>query len=99
VRILYCYYQLTTDKMLGGGQLALRKSFNTKLTLTVLLIAVSQFNFGFDQQGFSSTQAMTAFATQFGTYNAATHNYTLSTVWVSFFNSFIYLGQAAGGNT
>ncbi|KAH8883692.1 general substrate transporter [Thozetella sp. PMI_491] len=82
--------------MLGLGKLALRESFNTKLTLTVLLIAISQFNFGFDQQGFSSTQAMPAFAAQFGNYNEKTKTYALDTVWVSMFNSFTYLGQAFG---
>ncbi|KAL1904345.1 hypothetical protein Sste5344_009963 [Sporothrix stenoceras] len=79
-----------------GQHLSLRASFNTRLTLTVLLIAVSQFNFGFDQQGFSSTQAMDAFAKQFGKYNEAKGTYALPTVWVSMFNSFIYLGQATG---
>ena len=56
---------LRSEAMLGFGHLALRESFNTRLTLTVLLITISQFNFGFDQQGFASTQAMDAFAAQF----------------------------------
>ncbi|KAH7011328.1 hypothetical protein EDB80DRAFT_749804 [Ilyonectria destructans] len=34
------------------GHLAIRETFNSALTLTILLIAVSQFNFGFDQLDF-----------------------------------------------
>lgn len=82
--------------MLGFGHLALRQSFNTKLTLTVLLITFSQFNFGFDQQGFSATQAMNAFQKQFGVYSAKSKTYSLNPAWVSYFNGFIYLGQAFG---
>ncbi|KAJ5655253.1 hypothetical protein N7507_007203 [Penicillium longicatenatum] len=82
--------------MLGFGHLALRESFNTRLTLSVLLIAISQFNFGFDQQEFASAQAMDAFAKQFGKYNAETRTYALPTTWLSFFNGFNYLGQALG---
>jgi MFS transporter, SP family, sugar:H+ symporter len=82
--------------MLGLGHLALRESFNRTLTLTVLLIAISQFNFGFDQQGFSSTQAMDAFDRQFGKWDPEKKKWYLPTVWLSFFNSFNYLGQAFG---
>jgi SP family sugar:H+ symporter-like MFS transporter len=82
--------------MLGFGHLGLYDTFNTKLTLTVLLIAFSQFNFGFDQQGFATTQAMDAFDRQFGEYNAVKKVYMLDPVWLSFFNGFNYLGQAFG---
>lgn len=82
--------------MFGFGHLALRESFNKKLTLTVLLITVSQFNFGFDQQGFAATQAMDAFAKQFGVFDPDTKTRVLEPVWLSFFNGFNYLGQAAG---
>jgi MFS transporter, SP family, sugar:H+ symporter len=82
--------------MLGLGHLEFGKTFNRRLTLTVLLIAVSQFNFGFDQQGFSTTQAMSFFARQFGKYDDVEDEYYLPTVWLSFFNGFMYLGQAFG---
>jgi MFS transporter, SP family, sugar:H+ symporter len=82
--------------MLGLGHLQFGKTFNRRLTLTVLLIAVSQFNFGFDQQGFSTTQAMSYFARRFGKYDIAEDEYYLPTVWLSFFNGFMYLGQAFG---
>ncbi len=42
------------------------------------------------------TQAMDAFARQFGSYNSKTKTYGLDPVWVSFFNGFNYLGQATG---
>jgi hypothetical protein len=82
--------------MLGLGHLALRESFNKTLTLTILLIAFSQFNFGFDQQGFASTQAMNAFDRQFGEFDPKKKKWYLPTVWLSFFNGFNYLGQAFG---
>ena len=76
--------------------LALRETFNSRLTWAILLITFSQFNFGFDQQGFASTQAMDAFAQQFGEYDAKKKVWFLPTVWLSWFNGFNYLGQAAG---
>lgn len=82
--------------MLGFGHLDFRGTFNKRLTTAVLLITISQFNFGFDQQGFAATQAMTAFDKQFGHWDEAKQDYVLDTVWLSFFNGFIYLGQAAG---
>jgi hypothetical protein len=82
--------------MFGLGHLALRESFNKTLTLTILLIAFSQFNFGFDQQGFASTQAMDAFDRQFGEFDPEKKKWYLPTVWLSFFNGFNYLGQAFG---
>lgn len=82
--------------MLGFTHLALRQTFNKRLTLAVTLIAISQFNFGFDQQGYSATQAMEPFIRQFGKWDAAEQEWMLPTVWLSFFNGFNYLGQAAG---
>lgn len=81
--------------MLGFGHLGLSSTFNRTLTLTVLLITVSQFNFGFDQQGFSTTQAMDAFQENYGVYNEEKGRH-LEPVWLSYFNAFNYLGQAAG---
>lgn len=82
--------------MLGFGHLDFRGTFNKQLTTAVLLITISQFNFGFDQQGFAATQAIDAFAKQFGHWDEVKQEYVLNTVWVSFFNGFIYLGQAFG---
>ncbi|KAM5349807.1 hypothetical protein ACJ41O_006312 [Fusarium nematophilum] len=76
--------------------LALRETFNVRLTLTVLLIAFSQFNFGFEMAVFSGTQAMNYFEKQFGSWNPATEKYTLDPLWLSLFNSLPYIGFAAG---
>lgn len=81
--------------MFGFGHLDLRSTFNTRLTLTVLLIAVSQFNFGFDQQGFSGIQAMDAFDRQFGVQDSKGQWY-LPTVWLSLFNGLQYIGFGSG---
>lgn len=72
------------------------RHFNKQLLLACLLIAVSTFNYGFDNQGFATTQAMTAFTRQFGVYNAKTKTYALQTYWLSLFNSLNYIGFAAG---
>lgn len=77
-------------------RLALRESFTPRLTLTVLLIAFSQFNFGFDQQGFSATQAMDAFEEQFGVYSGAKAAWVITPSWLSLFNSLNYIGFAFG---
>lgn len=51
---------------------------------------------GFDQQGYSATQAMDPFIRQFGRWDAEEGEYVLPPVWLSFFNGFNYLGQATG---
>lgn len=84
--------------MLGFGHLALRETFNKRLTLSVLLIMFSQFNFGFDQQGFAASQAMESFAKQFGKWDPKKEEWYLPSVWLSWFNGLNYLGQAAGEN-
>lgn len=76
--------------------LSITKHFNRRLFLSVLLIAVSQFNYGFDNQAFAQTQAMDAFTRQFGEYNAKTKKYALPTSWLSLFNSTPYAGFAVG---
>lgn len=76
--------------------MALRETFNLKLSLTILLIAVSQFNFGFDQQGFNTTQAMDAFQRTFGSYNEAEGHYYLESWWLSLFTGLPYIGFGCG---
>ncbi|QRD85451.1 general substrate transporter [Aspergillus flavus] len=70
--------------------------FNTRLALACSLIAVSSFNYGFDNQGFATTQAMDAFDKRFGDYNPGTKAYALDPAWLSLFNSLNYIGFAAG---
>ncbi len=75
------------------------RHFNRQLGLACLLIAVSTFNYGFDNQAFATTQAMTAFAKQFGVYNPKTKKYALETYWLSLFNSINYIGFGTGRRT
>ncbi|KAH8895355.1 general substrate transporter [Thozetella sp. PMI_491] len=70
--------------------------FNRRLALACAIIAVSTFNYGFDNQAFASTQAMDAFEKQFGVYNAKTGAYALEPYWLSLFNSMNYIGFAIG---
>ena len=69
---------------------------NTRLALACSLIALSSFNYGFDNQAFATTQAMNAFDKQFGYYDAKTKNYALEPYWLSLFNSLNYIGFRAG---
>ncbi|KAF5027092.1 hypothetical protein F66182_804 [Fusarium sp. NRRL 66182] len=70
--------------------------FNQRLALSCVLIAVSTFNYGFDNQAFATTQAMDAFERQFGVWDEATGVYLLEPYWLSLFNSLNYIGFAAG---
>lgn len=70
--------------------------FNRSLLLSVLVIAVSTFNYGFDNQAFATTQAMDAFAKQFGAYDKASGSYELNAVWLSLFSSLNYIGFVVG---
>jgi hypothetical protein len=46
------------------------KYFTKHLVLACGVVAISTFNYAFDQQGFNSTQAMDAFDKQFGYYSS-----------------------------
>ncbi|RSL73661.1 hypothetical protein CEP54_000031 [Fusarium duplospermum] len=70
--------------------------FNRRLTLACMLIAVSTFNYGFDNQAFASTQAMDAFEKQFGHWDEKKGAYALEPYWLSLFNSLNYIGFAFG---
>ncbi|RKK94848.1 hypothetical protein BFJ71_g8715 [Fusarium oxysporum] len=70
--------------------------FNRRLALSCVLIAVSTFNYGFDNQAFATTQAMDAFDKQFDVWNEKTGTYILEPSWLSLFNSLNYIGFAAG---
>lgn len=76
--------------------LSISKHFNGTLTLSVLLIAISQFNYGFDNQAFAQTQAMEAFDKQFGEYNPAKGAYAIPTKWLSLMNGLPFIGFAIG---
>ncbi|KAK0108694.1 hypothetical protein ONS95_003485 [Cadophora gregata] len=72
------------------------KHFNAVLLRSVLLIFLSTMNYGFDNQGFNTTQAMIPFKREFGVLNPKTHKYILEPYWLSLFNSLNYIGFAAG---
>ncbi|VUC31109.1 unnamed protein product [Clonostachys rosea] len=78
---------------LGFGK---ARYFNGTLFLSVVIIAVSTFNYGFDNQAFATTQSMDYFARQFGERNAKTGVYELPSDWLALFNSLNYIGFAAG---
>ncbi|KAF4448421.1 sugar transporter, partial [Fusarium albosuccineum] len=72
------------------------KTFNKRLTFSVALIAISQFNFGFDQQAYSTTQAMDHFERQFGSYDEEEGHWTIPPYELSLLNSLPYLGFIVG---
>ncbi len=70
--------------------------FNQKLSFSIFVIAVSTFNYGFDNQAFATTQAMEAFTRRFGEYDESTGSYAIESQWLALFNSLNYIGFAAG---
>ncbi|KAF4914517.1 High-affinity glucose transporter ght1 [Colletotrichum viniferum] len=78
------------------GISSITQHFNARLAASVLLIALSQFNYGFDNQAFTSTQAMDAFERQFGEHDPATKAYAIPTYFLSLLNSLNYIGFAIG---
>ncbi|CAH0022149.1 unnamed protein product [Clonostachys rhizophaga] len=72
------------------------KHFNRQLSLSFLVIAISTLNYGFDNAGYSTTQAMEPFQKQFGNYDEATGKYRIPPQWLSLFNSLNYIGFGAG---
>jgi len=76
--------------------LPLRRNFNKQLMLSCLLIAVSTFNYGFDNQGFATPQAMDSFQKQFGDFDAKSQKYVVRPYWLSLLNSLNYIGFGAG---
>ena len=70
--------------------------FNRRLALSVTLIAVSQFNYGFDNQAFATTQAMEEFNRQFGQCDSVTDKCDIPSHLLSLLNSLPYIGFAVG---
>lgn len=74
----------------------LKTEFNPVLSCTCLLLVCSSFSHGFDNQGFSTIQAMDSFTEQFGEYNPATKSYSIPAYFLSYLNSLQYIGFAFG---
>ncbi|KAJ3538535.1 hypothetical protein NM208_g5871 [Fusarium decemcellulare] len=72
------------------------KQFNKQLAAAFVVIAVSTFNYGFDNAGYATTQAMEPFQRQFGEYNESEGIYRLPSQWLALFNSLNYIGYGAG---
>jgi SP family sugar:H+ symporter-like MFS transporter len=53
-------------------------------------------NYGFDNQGIATSQAMAAFQKQFGDYNPKTKTYAIPSFWLSLLNSLNFIGFAFG---
>lgn len=72
------------------------RHFTPRLALSVALIALSTFNYGFDNQGIATSQAMLAYKKQFGDYNPKTNKYAVPTYYLSLLNSLNFIGFAVG---
>ncbi|QGA16551.1 hypothetical protein EYB26_004218 [Talaromyces marneffei] len=70
--------------------------FTPRLAATVSLIALSSLNYGFDNQGLATSQAMATYKHQFGVYNPKTNSYAIPTYWTSLLNSLNFIGFAFG---
>lgn len=73
-----------------------KDQFNRTLGLSCFLLVCSSFSHGFDNQGFATIQAMDAFIKQFGEYNSNSQAYSIPTKFLSYLNSFQYIGFAFG---
>lgn len=74
----------------------LKESFNLTMALSSLLLICSSFSHGFDNQGFATIQAMDSFTEKFGEYNVRTGVYAIPPKFLSYLNSFQYIGFAFG---
>lgn len=72
------------------------RHFTPRLALSVALIALSTFNYGFDNQGIATSQAMLAYKKQFGDFNPKTGAYAIPTYYLSLLNSLNFIGFAVG---
>jgi SP family sugar:H+ symporter-like MFS transporter len=74
----------------------LRRHFTPRLAGAVGLISLSTLNYGFDNQGIATSQAMSAYKKQFGVYDPANETWAIPTYWTSLLNSLNFIGFAAG---
>lgn len=72
------------------------RQFNLTLGLTFLLLVSSSFTWGFDNQGYATIQAMDSFLKQFGDQDPKTGVYSIAPKFLSYLNSFQYIGFAFG---
>lgn len=72
-----------------------RELFNRKLAFTAFILALSQFNFGFEGAAFNNIQAMHHFIKDFGTKQPS-GEYIIESTWLSLFNGCSIIGFAVG---
>ncbi|KAL2869712.1 general substrate transporter [Aspergillus lucknowensis] len=72
------------------------KHFTPRLAAAVGLISLSTLNYGFDNQGIATSQAMASYKRQFGVYDPETQSWAIPTYWTSLLNSLNFIGFAAG---
>ncbi len=72
------------------------RNFTPRLALSVALIALSSGNYGFDNQGIATSQAMLPYKKQFGDYDPKTNTYAIPTYFLSLLNSLNFIGFAVG---
>lgn len=70
--------------------------FTPRLGAAVGLIALSTLNYGLDNQGIATSQAMTTYKKQFGEYDPSLGEYAIPTFWSSLLNSLNFIGFAIG---
>lgn len=70
--------------------------FTPRLGAAVGLIALSSLNYGLDNQGIATSQAMTTYKKQFGEYDPSLGEYAIPTFWSSILNSLNFVGFAIG---
>jgi MFS family permease len=70
--------------------------FTGQLALAFAVIAISTFNYGFDNAGYATIQAMDGFIERFGEYDEELGAHRLVPYWLSLFNSLNYIGFGAG---
>lgn len=75
---------------------SLTEDFTTTEFLSCTLLVMSSFTWGFDNQGFATIQAMDSFLETFGEYNSQAGSYIIPTKFLSYLNSFQYLGFVVG---
>lgn len=72
------------------------RHFTPRLAGAVGLISLSTLNYGFDNQGIATSQAMQAYEKQFGVYDPSTKTWAIPTYWTSLLNSLNFIGFAVG---
>ena len=79
-----------------GMAFRFRETFNLQLVCSIMVICISQVNYGFESLGYGVILAIDQFRKQFGVLDPKTNKYDFPTWWLSLFNSCGYLGLFVG---